>query len=177
MGKWGVAPLVYCTESLFLLSALQCAAACAAALRIRIKPSWLKLLCLLGLQGNVLRPWKLVSCVSLASAVPLSQGMPLKSFQPLATPSEVSCWDPATPSLGSMAGSSRCCFGSSGISSSFGTPPGALLWLGVCAWRLVWLRISSQITAACSMKRCQCFKGDELWPLNVLSVAVRVEVP
>ena len=177
VGKWGVALPAYCAESLFLLSALQRAAACAAASQIRIKPSWLKLLCLLGFQGDVLRPWKLVSCVSLASAVPLSQGMPLKSFQLLAAPSEVSCWEPAVPSLSSMAGSSRYCFGSSGISSSFGTPPGVLLWLGVCAWRQDWLRISSQIPAACSMERCQCFKGDELWPLNVLCVAVRMEVP
>lgn len=162
---------------LFLLSALQCAATCAAVSRIRIKPSWLKLLCLLGLQGDVLWPWKLVSCVSLASAVPLSQGMPLKSFQLLAAPSEVSCWEPATLSLGSMAGSSHCGFGSSGISSSFGTSPGALLWLRVCAWRHDWLQTAHQITAACSMERCQCLKGGELWPLNVLSVAVRVEVP
>lgn len=125
VGKWRVAAPAYCTESLFLLSALQCAAACAAASRIRMKPSWLKLFCLLGLQGDVLRPWKLVSCVSRVSAVPLSQGMPLKSFQLLAAPSEVSCWEPATPSWGSMAGSSHCCFRSSGISSSFGTPPGA----------------------------------------------------
>lgn len=120
------------------------------------------------------------SCISLASAVPLSQAMPLKSLQLLAAPSEVSCWEPATPSLDSTADStadSSCrCFGSSGI-LFFGTPPGALLWLRVCAWRQDWLRISSQIMAACSMERCQCFKGDELWLLNVLSVAVRVEVP
>lgn len=79
--------------------------------------------------------------------------------------------------LGSMAGSNHCCLGSSGISSSFDTSPGALLWLRVCAWRHEWLQRARQITAACSMERCQCFKGGELWPLNVLSVAVRVEVP
>lgn len=45
-----------------------------------------KLVCLLGLQGAVLQPWKLLSCVSLASAVPVSQGMPLKCFQLLAAP-------------------------------------------------------------------------------------------
>lgn len=100
-----------------------------------------------------------LSRVSLASAVPLSQIMPLKSFQLLAALSEVSCWEPAAPSLGSMAGSSHCCFRSSGISSSFGTPPWALLRLGVRARRQEDLQISSQITAACSRERCQCFKG------------------
>lgn len=111
---------------LFLLSALQCAATCAAVSRIGIKPSWPKLLCLLGLQGDVLWPWKLVSCVSLASAVPLSQEMPLKSFQLLAAPSEVSCWEPATLSLGSMAGSSHCGFASSAYRPPLAHP------LGLC---------------------------------------------
>lgn len=53
-----------------------------------------KLVCLLGLRGAVLQPWKLVSCVSLASAVRVSQGSPLKCFQLLAAP-RASCGEPA----------------------------------------------------------------------------------
>lgn len=54
--------------------------------------------------------------------------------------------------------------------------PGAQLWSSVCAWRQHWLQLSSQRMAACSERRCQCFKRDELCPLNILGVAVSMEM-
>lgn len=55
--------------------------------------------------------------------------------------------------------------------------PGAQLWRSVCAWRQHWLQLSSQRMAACGKGRCQCFKRDELCPLNILGVAVSMEMP
>lgn len=55
--------------------------------------------------------------------------------------------------------------------------PGAQLRCSVCARRQHWLQLSSQRMVACSEGRCQCFKRDELCPLNILGVAVSMEMP
>lgn len=103
-----------------------CCRLCSCAVQ-QSEPKWV---CLLGLQGAVLQPWKLVSCASLASAVPVSQGMPLKCFQLLAAPLKCPAGN-LQPVPGQYGREQRCCLGSSGSVPAWHCPSGrARLRLG-----------------------------------------------
>lgn len=161
-----------CRAPLAPVSPAVCCRFCSCAVQ-QNKP---KLVCLLGLQGAVLQPWKLVSYVSLASAVPVSQGTPLKCFQLLAAPLKCPAGKPAAHPRAARQAAAAAASEAQLIVLPWHSPSGSAV-LGVCAWRQDGLWRCSRVAAACTMRGCQRFRGDGLWPLDVLSAAVRAGVP